>query len=188
MLSIAEIAKRDGVSKPAISRKVKQLVDQHGLVVERDGQGRVSAVNVAQFDELRGRYGDPSKAQATAAASSTASVKSSETYDEGLRQKIWIDAERARIRLAQDKGELVEAAELAAALSECGGAITRVVDRLLSHCDEMAAAVGKDGVHGLRVLVKKISFDLKTEIADALESVAVNSKRGHTGAGTEASA
>lgn len=175
MLSIAAIARRDGVSRPAISRKVKQLVADHGLVVERDGQGRVAAVNVAQYDELRGRFGDPSKAQAPTRAPSAELPQSlvvSETYDEALRQKTWIEAERSRMRLAQEKGELVEAAELAAALGECGGKITRVVDRLLGQCDDMAAAVGKDGVHGLRVLVKKIVFQLKSEIATELETVA----------------
>lgn len=181
MMSIAAIATRDGVSKPAISRKVKQLVDKHGLVVERDGQGRVAAVNVAQYDELRGRYGDPSKAQAPAAPA--AQAKPSETYDEALRQRTWIEAERSRIRLAQEKGELVEAAALAAALGECGGEISRVVDRMLNRCDDLAAAVAKDGVHGLRVLMKKIIFEQKSEIANVLESVAVKSEGDHPNAG-----
>jgi len=173
MLSIAGIAERDGVSKPAVSRKVKQLVADHGLLVERDQQGRVAAVNVAQYDELRGRFGDPSKAQAPVQTLALPQpVAASETYDEALRQKTWIEAERSRMRLAQEKGELVEAAALAAALAECGGKITRVVDRLLGQCDDMAAAVGKDGVHGLRVLVKKIIFQLKSDIASELESVA----------------
>lgn len=183
MMSIAAIATRDGVSKPAISRKVKQLVDKHGLVVERDGQGRVAAVNVAQYDELRGRYGDPSKAQAPAAPA--AQAKPSETYDEALRQRTWIEAERSRIRLAQEKGELVEAAALAAALGECGGEISRVVDRMLSRCDDLAAAVAKDGVHGLRVLMKKIIFEQKSEIANVLETVAVKSEGDHPNAGAE---
>jgi hypothetical protein len=40
----------------------------------------------------------------------------------------------------------------------------------------MAAEVGKTGAHGLRVLVKKIAFDLKTEIANVLETVTVKSE------------
>lgn len=172
MMSIAEIAARDGVSKAAVSRKVKQLAEKHGLTVERDGQGRVAAVNVAEYDELRGRFGDPSKAQAPAAAAAPSTQAKSETYDEALRQKTWIEAERARIRLSQEKGELVEAAALGAALGECGGKISRVVDRLLGRCDDMTAAVAKDGVRGLRVLMKKIVFDQKSEIANVLESVA----------------
>lgn len=184
MLSVAAIATRDGVSKAAISRKVKQLVNKHGLVVERDGQGRVSAVNVAQYDELRGRYGDPSKSQVPTAP--TAQAKPSETYDEALRQRTWIEAERSRIRLAQEKGELVEAAALATALGECGGAISRVVDRMLGRCDDLAAAVAKDGVHGLRVLMKKMIFEQKSEIANVLESVAVKSEGDQPHAGAEA--
>lgn len=178
MMSIAAIASRDGVSKPAVSRKVKQLADKHGLTVERDGQGRVAAVNVAEYDELRGRFGDPSKAQAPTPQPTAAKeqAKPSETYDEALRQKTWIEAERARIRLAQEKGELLEAAALGAALGECGGKISRVIDRLLNRCDDMTAAVAKDGVRGLRVLMKKIVFDQKSEIATVLESVAAGTE------------
>ena len=89
MLSIGEIAARDGVSKPAVSRKVGQLVERHGLTVERDGQGRVARVNVAEYDHLRGRFDDPSKVQAPAAPIPSATQKPGETYDEALRQRTW---------------------------------------------------------------------------------------------------
>lgn len=174
MFTIAQIAKRDGVSKPNVSRKVKQLVEQ-GLQVTRDGQGRVSGVNIAEYDELRGRYADPSKAQAPApveAAAPAASQK--ETYEEALRVKTWIEAERGRMRLAQERGELVSAAEVAEALEQCGIEIGRVVDRLLSHADELAAAAAKDGLHGLRVALKGIAFKLKADVADHLKHLATS--------------
>src|SRR5947209_8659504 len=63
MMSIAEIAARDGVSKPTVSIKVKGLVADHGLMVDRDGRGRVAKVNVAQYDHLREKYGDAHRAQ-----------------------------------------------------------------------------------------------------------------------------
>jgi hypothetical protein len=46
MVSIARIAKRDGVSKPTVLICVKRFVEHHRLTVERDAQGRVAAVNV----------------------------------------------------------------------------------------------------------------------------------------------
>ena len=49
MLSIGELARRDGVSKAAVSRKVKNLRKNHGLSVEIDVRGRVAAVNAAQY-------------------------------------------------------------------------------------------------------------------------------------------
>ena len=176
-MSIADLAARDGVSKPGVSRKVKQLVAKHSLQVERDGQGRVSGVNVAQYDELRSRFGDPSKAQAPQSAVGPAQdvpPATNETYDEALRQRTWIEAERARIKLATEMGDLVPSAGVADAQARCGEEISRIVDRLLNDVDEMAAAVGREGVHGLRVLIKKIVFRVKTDIANSLSSVAAS--------------
>ena len=62
MWTIKQIAARDSVSKQAVSRKVGELVGL-GLTVDRDGMGRVAAVNVVEYDRLRGRTDDPSKAQ-----------------------------------------------------------------------------------------------------------------------------
>ena len=93
LLSIRQLADRDGVSVPTISAKVKRLVEKHGLAVERDHLGRVSAVNAAEFDHWLGRYSDPSKAQAQAPERRSI-VADGETYDEALRLKTWHEAER----------------------------------------------------------------------------------------------
>ncbi|WP_075380573.1 phage tail tip lysozyme [Methylobacterium phyllosphaerae] len=114
MLTIAELAARDGVSKPTVSIAVKKLIERAGLTVERDAQGRVARVNAAEYDHLRGRYGDPSKAQAPARADApaadpppTAPIKAADGYDEALRQKTWIDAETRRLDLNEKRGNLV---------------------------------------------------------------------------------
>lgn len=177
MLSIGEIADRDGVSKPAISRKVKQLVDRHGLQVERDEQGRVARVNVAEFDHLRGRFGDPSKAQASRPIASPAPPEnsppaSSESYDEALRQKTWHEAEKRRLEVAELKGELVRRAKVAADTNICASEVIRVVDRLPNAADTLAAAVARDGVHGLRVALKKLAAAVRNDIAAAFGALA----------------
>lgn len=171
MMSIGELAARDKVSKPAVSRMVKRLCAHHGLEVERGDRGQVTAVNAAQYDELRNRVADPSKAQADPPAPTPAS-KPGETYDEAIRQKTWIDAERARLRLAAEVGELIPVASLVDAVPACAEAIAAVIDRLLNQVDDMAAAVGREGPHGLRVLIKQIVFRSKTEVADALAALA----------------
>jgi DNA-binding transcriptional ArsR family regulator len=173
MMSIAALAQRDGVSKAAVSRKVKQLAEEHGLTVERDGQGRVAGVNVAEYDHLRGRYGDPSKAQAARSVRvDTPPLQPNETYDEALRQKTWIEAERARLKLAEEAGQLLRVDRVADAAMTCGEDVVRSIDRLGGYVDEMAAAVAKDGVHGLRVLVKEITRRLKADVARSLEQIA----------------
>jgi biotin operon repressor len=63
MLSVKQLAERDGISRAAISKRVTRLRDS-GLHVELDRQGHVALVNSAQYDELLNKYADPSKAQA----------------------------------------------------------------------------------------------------------------------------
>jgi len=167
MSSIAEIARRDGVSKPTVSNKVKRLVEQHGLTVERDGQGRVAAVNVAEFDYLLNRYSDPSKAQAPARDEPVA--PNNESYDEALRLKTWHEAERKRLELAQMAGELVRAAEIRDAIAASAVTIAQIVDRLPNAADDLAAAVAREGSHGLRVALKKLAVSMREEIARALD-------------------
>lgn len=171
MLSIADLAVRDGVSKPAVSRRVKQLRER-GLQVELDGQGRVAAVHSVQYDELKARFTDPSKVQAPASVALPKPIDLGETYDEALRQKTWTEAERARLRLQEEQGKLVRVDALADALSQAGEKIVRSVDLVLNDVDELAAAVAKEGTSGLRVALKKIVFRLKGEMADALSGIA----------------
>lgn len=175
MLSIGDIATRDGVSKPAVSRKVKALVEKHGLSVDRDAQGRVALVNVAEYDHLRGRFDDPSKAQAPGrqqAGSEAPPAPASESYDEALRQKTWTEAERARLKLEEERRQLVRVAEVGDAAAKCSEDVVRVIKRLNSSADDIAAAVARDGVHGLRVLLKTITDRQCGEIADAFERLA----------------
>lgn len=178
MLSIAQLAERDGVSKAAISKKVKQLVERNGLEVERDSQGRVASVNSVQFDFLRGKTDDPSKAQAPAAkpraASNDQPPADKESYNEALRQKTWIDAERGRFSLAKEKLEYIRAAGVADAAVDCGADIARIVDRLPGAADDLAAAVGREGVHGLRIALKQLASRMRGDIANALAQLAAD--------------
>lgn len=176
MLSIAEIARRDGVAKPTVSIAVKRLVEQHGLTVERDGQGRVSAVNVAEYDHLRGRYGDPSKAQAPSKPELPADLtepearRHSDGYDEALRQKTWIDAETKRLALNELRGNLVRRDRMEEALRLCAEKIARPFDQLPQSADELADAYEKGGVHSLRQALKDLARKWRIATADALEA------------------
>lgn len=167
MLTIGELATREGVSAPAVSRRVKQLREK-GLLVETDVQGRVTAVNSVQYDELRGRFADPSKAQAPKPLDAPVS----ESYEEALRQKTWTEAERSRLRLEEDKGQLVRVDRLADALSVAGGQIVQSIDRIMASSDDLAAAVAKDGTAGVRAELKKLSHRIKTDVAEALAAIA----------------
>lgn len=170
MLSIADLAARDRVSRPAVSRRVKQL-REIGLQVELDGQGRVALVHSVQYDELKGRVADPSKAQAPPAPQLQAPIPTGETYDEALRQRTWTEAERSKLRLLEEQGKLLRVDELADALAQAGEKIVRAVDLILNDVDDLAGAVAKDGASGLRAALKKVAHRLKSEMADALSGI-----------------
>lgn len=167
MWSISDIAERDGVSKQAVSKKVGDLVEKHGLTVERDSRGRVASVNVAEYDHKRGLFDDPSKTQRP--AQPEMKVKPSETYEEALRQKTWHEAERRRLELESLKGSLVPLAEIEIALGEVAADIIQALDRLPALADDIAAAIARDGGHGARVVLKGEVERLRSAIADALD-------------------
>jgi DNA-binding transcriptional ArsR family regulator len=171
MLSIAEIADRDGVSRPAVSQRVKHLVEQYGLIVERDGRDRVAAVNVAQYDLLRERVGDPSKDQRPPQAAEPP-PRIADSYEEALRKKTWYEAERKGLELAEQYGRLIPVEGIKPATDDCGAEIASIVRSLSNEVDVLAAAVARDGAHGLRVLMKNIESRLLTEIANALDTLA----------------
>lgn len=171
MLSISELAKRDGVAKPTVSIAVKRLVEKHGLHVERDRLGRVASVNAAQYDMLRERTGDPSKAQAPRSAPRD-EPRSGDTYDEALRLKTLYGAERERLRLAEEKGELIPADRVADAAASLADVLVSVIDRLPQAADDIAAAVARDGSHGARTVLKSLAADCRRLMADAVAGLA----------------
>ncbi len=166
MRTIGQIAEAEKVSTAAVSRMVKRLRKQHGLMVALDARGHVTGVNVAQYEELRGKHGDPSKAQAPKSGQETEATNDS--YDEALRIRTWVEAERAKLKLAAEQGLYVPVDQLSEALTLAAEEIVRRLDVLPNAADDLAAALSQEGVRGLRIALKKIGVELRTEIADAL--------------------
>lgn len=184
MMSIAEIASRDGISKAAVSKKVKSLIADHALAHTLDARGRVAQVSAAQYDHLREKFGNAIRSQAprkpgdtlplddAPPARSAPQPSSSDSLEAAQRKRAWIEAERAEMRLAEDRGELVRVAGLVESLRECGGKIAQIVDRLPHAADDLAAAVGRDGSHGLRVALKGLAQQMREDIAAAMNAIA----------------
>jgi predicted transcriptional regulator len=169
LMTVSEIAERDGVSKQAVSKRVKGFIEQHGLAVELDGQGRVARVNVAQYDHLRDRHGDPSKDQRPDQAPP---APAADSYEEALRLKTHYEAVRRGLELDEHIGKLVRVDELVKAADEIGAKVAQVIGSLDDEAEKFAVALDRDGVHGLRVLLKQTKFRLLTETADALSALA----------------
>lgn len=171
MATPADVAARDGVTKQAVTKLVRQLVEKHGLPVERDSRDRVVRFSLAHFDHYRGQFASSEKTAAVRKEEPTAPAdpaKSSTSRDEALRQEAWLKVGREKIRRQEEIGQLIRADRTRDALTVCGREIQSLIARLQNKADDMALAVSREGAHGLRVLLRQISFDLNTEIAEKL--------------------
>jgi hypothetical protein len=171
MQTPAEVAERDGVSKQAITKTVRKLADGKSLEVERDERGRIVRFNVAQYDFLRGKVGDPSKDQRPEQPDPPP-TDSRAGYNDAITLKTQYEAETKRLALDEQIGKLVRVEELSAAVNECGAAIAASIGQLLNATDALATAMAQSGTHGLRVELKKIENRIRREIADSLSALA----------------
>ena len=166
MMRVGEIAARDGVSAPAVSQKVKRLVASHGLQVETDGRDRVTAVNVAHYDQLTQKYGDPSKAQAAATK-----PLSTGSLDDARTRQAYYSSELDRLKLAQQIGSVILVADLEYGLEEAGDQVARAIDSLAGATDELAAAYEQGGQQALRIKLKELVHQARELAADALDKM-----------------
>lgn len=176
MAAPAEVAARDGVTKQAVTKLARRLADEHALPVERDGRGRIIRFSLAHYDHLRGSFDSSAKVSAArgeppAAASGEQASLSATSRDEALRQEAWLRVNREKLRRQEDLDQLVRADSLRQALSTCGQEIRALMMRLPNRADDLALAVSREGVHGLRVLLRQIAFEMGGQVADRLAGI-----------------
>lgn len=172
MATPAEVAARDGVTKQAITKLVRRLVEEHDLPVERDARERIIRFSLAHYDHYRGEFTSSEKvAAARQEAPTVQPVNSSTSRDEALRQEAWLKVGRQKLLRQEEIGQLIRADRTREALIVCGREIQSSIARLQNKADDMAMAVSREGSHGLRVLLRQIAFDLNTEIAGRLAAI-----------------
>jgi hypothetical protein len=177
MWTIGQVAERDGVSKPAVSKAIKKLIEARpDTPVNYDGQGRVLAISLAHYDEFRQRFVNPNKATAPIRRLDEKPGKQAspeDSLEEAKRQSEWLRLGREKIRHQEELKQLVRRDRLNDAVRSAGAEIRTVVSRLANRADDIALAVSKEGVHGARVALRTIAFELGNEIADKLAAIAV---------------
>lgn len=183
MMSIADIAARDGVSKPTVSIAVKRLVERHNLSVQRDRQGRVALVNVVQYDRMRGEHGDLSRAQSPEAAAARGGEiepgrsSSDPVYTREQARSMAYKAELLRLELQEKEGKIVSVEIVRASAVRAGEEIVRIIDRLPQAADDLVVALNKGGAHGVRLALKRIGLAMRRDVADALAQATAESLR-----------
>lgn len=175
MWSVSRIAEREGISRQAISKQVARMIEHHGLDVSHDGRGRVSAVNIVNFDTIRRRFGDSGKVHEAPAPKPTLpdpeQGSGDATLDGARRLKVIYETESIRLRLGEESGQLVRMDVMTEALTRMAEEIGRVVD-LPQHADAIAAASGR-GLHELRITLKRLTVEMRGAIADHCARVAL---------------
>lgn len=187
MYSISQIAERDGVSKQAASKAVKKLLeDRPETPVEFGTKGQVLRVSVSHYDAHRQRFTNPAKVKAAVqprapgagrTAGKQTDIDDAETFGEARRTKEWLAVRRERMRQQEDAGNLLRKDMVSESADQSGVQIQSVLKRLPNRADDLAVAVSKEGVHGARVLLRQIAFEMGNEIADALQALAGASPR-----------
>ncbi|MBD9390141.1 hypothetical protein IB237_23350 [Agrobacterium sp. AGB01] len=181
MASATQIAERDNVTKQAVSKAIRKLIDERpDTPVERGQQGQIIRISLAHYDHFRQSFTNPAKAVAplrsedgrpTGRGSSTP-IRVEDSFEEARRQSEWLKVGRERIRHQEDCGQLIRKDKNEQALTVIGVEIQSILKRLPNRSDDIAMAVSKEGVHGVRVLMRQIAFDVGVEIADKLSAIA----------------
>lgn len=170
--SVSQIAERDGVTKQAVSKTVQALIEKHDLPVERDGRGRVAKVSLAHYDHHRGQFTNPAKVSAGRASPPPGGdIPRGDSFDEARRINEWLKVDREKLAQAEERGKLLRTDKLGEALDLVGREIQSLIAKLPNRADDLALAGAKEGVHGVRVGLREIAFDINSRVAAALASL-----------------
>lgn len=179
-MTIGEIAERDGISKQAVSRQVAKMIEEHDIPVQRDARGRVARVALAHWERHRQLFVNPAKRPVPAEPAASAEVgeaRDEKSFNEARRRNEWLKLDSGMIDRAERLGRLIPVERYTAALETCGREIKLIIERLQNRADDLALAVGKEGVHGLRVALRNVAFDLCNEIADRLAAISAEAPK-----------
>jgi DNA-binding MarR family transcriptional regulator len=169
-IAISDLARERQVDKSAISRRVARL-EQLGLISTKR-MGKTKLVNLAEFNhaiaatvdavrESNGRGGVAPEAGTAAPADPVLAQQQA--------RRAGYDAELKRLDLEERLGRIVERADVEAAVEGCVVEFVRMVDALHTRADVLAAAVTKEGVSGLRIVLRGVSRELREALARAAE-------------------
>jgi DNA-binding MarR family transcriptional regulator len=166
VLTIADIARRKGVSKQAVSKRVARL-EAIGALTTHPGPRGTVLVSLAEYDRAVGETSELAYAQAPAKPADAEHVYTREQ----AREKAY-KADLAKLDLDERLGKLVAVEALASAAGAVAEAMVRAIDQMPGRADDLAAAVGKDGTTGARAALKTIARELRETLARELARLA----------------
>jgi hypothetical protein len=94
-------------------------------------------------------------------------------------------ARMAELQYERALGNLVATEGVADAASVCGETMVRIVRSLLTRADELNAAAAKDGLPGVRALLKSTAHEMLESVSAAFAKLASDATRGESASVTE---
>lgn len=170
-VSISELARLKGLSKAAVSERVKGLVEK-GQLSTKPGKGKVVLVNLAAFDRVIGETTDLAKAAGAEtkrqAAMPSPRDDAAPIYTAEQARHMAYRAESARLDLEERQGKILQVADVSNAVTTAGDAIARAIEQLPTMADDVAAEVARSGASGARAALKAKSRELRELVAKEL--------------------
>ena len=171
-ISVSDVAEKRGVSKQAISKRLKAL---EGRVSTRK-EGNRLLVNIAEYDKVTGAETDPAQELRNreihrppndGTSGQSPSGKASLAFSIQRAKRESYDAEMARLRLEELQGKLVPVAAVEDAMVRCATVLLRVIEQLPGESDDPAVRIIlKNKVHELRAALER-EMRLLAEQAEA---------------------
>jgi DNA-binding transcriptional ArsR family regulator len=158
-ITVSELARRKGVNKSAVSRRVK-LLQEDGLITVRTGERGTKLINIAEYDRATGARGD--------GARTTGAEPGGLTFRQAQTREKQYAAELRKLDLMEKLGHVVPVTDLEKVIAEAATIIVAVLERLPNEAERIRAAGEKDSTNGIRTELKKIVHAQRQQIADAL--------------------
>jgi len=170
-ITCAELSKRKGISRQAATKRVEQLEREGKIATRREGRSRL--VDLVEYDRAVGEAGDAVKEQAAETVREQRRV--TPAMRDAQTERAQYEARLKALDLGERQGQLLPIPGehgIEAAASEIGVALARELDGIARHADDIAAAVGREGVIGVRRILKEIATGIRAKIAASLEAIA----------------
>lgn len=175
--SMPQIAARDGISKQAVQKTVARLIEAGNITdVRKDGRGRVTGINVAEYDRARGVNADAAKLQGAETArqlraelllaTPDKAAPAPTEFTQAQTQRALYDAELKKLELAERRGLVLPRDQVIEALRRLVDMINRQLDQVLLLDDELTVAA-KEGRPAVRAVLKKAVFETRRAAAAA---------------------
>ncbi|WP_224406137.1 hypothetical protein [Afifella sp. IM 167] len=180
LMTFTQYAAHRGCSQPAISKLVKAGRIPTTLC-PRTGKKRIDpAVADHALGETKLRLDEPrplnvakgalrpatDEAAAAGAESNSAALTKARTVTEEYRAK------SAELDYQQRVGRLVAIEDVEASMAKCAEVMVREIDQLPVLADDLATAVSRNGVSGVRKLLKDKARSLRESVASSMRLMA----------------